>query len=228
MKKSLFVKQMMLMGLVALPLVGVNVNAQNTNNFRVPEGSASFPFEGGTSTEMCDGFPLIPDTGWQACVFETEGDIDTFVLELKAKGCLRISDVFIDPDNIIATRLENGKTLTTSSFKGGELDPEGLKICQDAWESEYVKGEAGLMAGNHTIEMTPTDPNTGVFPAAYCIRFDTESPACRALKSEGLTTQKYTVVTNNGDDRADVYFSNGDIAAADVAKGVSVIFLDTK
>lgn len=223
MKRLFLAKHMVLVGLVALPLVGVNA-AVNFDRSHFPENPQSNPEVPG-STELCDGFPLTPDTGWQPCVFDTEGDIDTFTLELEAEGCLRLTDAFIAGDNMTATRTQNGKSFTTSAFAGPALSPTGLSVCELAWESsEHVKGQGGLKAGSHTIEVAVTDDNVGVFPAGYCIRFDTESPACRALQSDKLRTDKLTIITNQGNDRADVLFPDGSTAAENVAPGVSVMF----
>jgi len=219
MRQQSLLKAFILISLTTVPLGGIHAEE---SIFTLPEGEYSAtanPFD-------CSNVTLTPDSAWKGCNIGPIGKTDQFTIVTEQPGCLRITDAFIPGDTFKVTKVENGNTLTTAPFAGGPLPSPGgaiNQICQAAWQNGAYHGlEAGLAAGSHTIDITLTQLAVSTISTGYCVRFDTETPACRPL-NDNLVSMPSTIVTNTGANREDVYFPNGTVAAENVAPGVIVV-----
>ena len=204
-RKSLF-KNMMLAGLVVVPLASVSAELNHDKDFVA------------SSADMCDNLVIPPPEGeWVYCVFETEDDVDTFTVPAGAgPGCFRVTDAFLIGDTFEITRV-GGKSVTTGPWEGSSTTGSGTG--EDAWQDPaQFGGQGGLTARSHTIEVTPVDPNTGVFPAGYYVRFDAEEKPCSPLKGEEFVEFMGRVIINTSDENIDI---KG--AAENVAPGTIVV-----
>ncbi len=219
MRQQSFLKPVILISLTTVPLG--NLRAEESI-FTLPEGqysAAADPFD-------CSQVTLTPDSAWKACNIGPVGKTDQFTIVTVQPGCLRITDALIPGDTFKLTKVENGNTLTTVPFTGGVLpSPNDTfnQICQNAWQDGVYHGrEANLLAGSHTIDITLTQVVASATRTGYCVRFDTEIPACRPL-IDNLVRIPSTIVTNTGTNREDIYFPDGTVAAESVAPGVIVV-----
>jgi hypothetical protein len=219
MHQQSLLKAFILISLIIVPLGGIHAEE---SIFTLPEGEYSptaNPFD-------CSNITLTPDSAWRACNIGPIGKTDQFTIVTEQPGCFRITDAFIPGDIFKVTKVENGNTLTTVPFAGRPLPSSGgtiNQICQAAWQNNAYHGlEAGLVAGSHTIDITLTQLAASAMSTGYCVRFDTETPACRPL-NDNLVSMPSTIVTNTGGNREDVYFPDGTVAAENVAPGVIVV-----
>ncbi|BAP55712.1 hypothetical protein THII_1415 [Thioploca ingrica] len=219
MRQQSLLKAFILISLTTVPLGGIHAEE---SIFTLPEGEYSAtanPFD-------CSNVTLTPDSAWKGCNIGPVGQTNRFAIVTEQPGCLRITDAFIPGDTFKVTKVENGNTLTTVPFAGRPLPSPGdaiNQICQNSWQNSTYHGlEAGLVAGNHTIDITLTQLAVSAISTGYCVRFDTETPACRPL-NDNLVSMPSTIVTNTGANREDVYFPNGTVAAENVAPGVIVV-----
>ena len=204
------------LALTSLVAISVNVNAQVENLNYNPV--ADRPAAG----EYCDGFPIIPDTGWQYCEFDSETDTDTFTVDTNQPGCFRATDYFMIGDVFTVTNKANGVAAGGGFFAGGPLPPPPDPFADAGWGSaDYFSSQGGLSGnGPYTIEVTIT--STTAIPAGYYVRFDT-GKACNPMKAEDLVSNHAIIVTNSGRENEDVFFPDGRAAARSVAPGVTVV-----
>ncbi len=205
------------LALTSLVAISVNVNAQVENlNYKF---DADRPTEG----EYCDGFPIVPDTGWQYCEFDSETDTDTFTVDTNQPGCFRATDYFAIGDVFTVTNKANGVAAGGGFFAGNLPLPFPDPWADTGWGSaDYFSSQGGLSGnGPYAIEVTITSAPGGI-PAGYYVRFDT-GKACTPMKAEDLVSNRAIIVTNSGRENEDVFFPDGRAAARSVAPGVTVV-----
>ncbi|BAP57775.1 hypothetical protein THII_3478 [Thioploca ingrica] len=182
-----------------------------------------------TSGEYCDGFTIIPNTGWQYCEFDSATDTDAFIVDTNPNalsgqpGCFRATDYFVEGDTFSVVNQANGIAGSGGFFAGEPLPPPPDPWADAGWASaDYFSARAGLSGSNdpYTIEVTITS-NVGI-PAGYYVRFDT-GKACNPMKAEDLVSNRAIIVTNGGRENEDVFFPDGRAAARSVAPGVTVV-----
>lgn len=182
------------------------------------------------SGEYCDGFTIIPNTGWQYCEFDSFPDTDTFIVDTNPNaisgqpGCFRATDYFVEGDTFSVVNQANGIAGSGGFFAGEPLPPPPDPWADAGWASaDYFSARAGLSGSNdpYTIDVTITSAIGGI-PAGYYVRFDT-GKACNPMKAEDLVSNRAIIVTNTGRESEDVLFPDGRVAARSVAPGVTVV-----
>jgi hypothetical protein len=210
--------------LTSLVAALVNVNAQVApSNY---DTSVDRPAAG----EYCDGFTIIPNTGWQYCEFDSANDTDTFIVDTNPNaisgktGCFRATDYFVPGDTFSIVNSAN-----ELAGSGGFLVGDPPLSLSDPWadagwaDAAYFKARGGLSGkyDPYTIEVAITSAIGGI-PAGYYVRFDTGKP-CNPMKAEDLVSSHAIIVTNGGRENEDVFFPDGRAAARSVAPGVTVV-----
>lgn len=209
-------KSLTLTSLVAT-LVGVNVQAQQANYDTSVDRSNAVG-------EICDGFPITPNSGWQICEFDIANDTDTFSVDSQQGGCFRVTGYFTPGVQFTVVNSANNIAGSGGFFVGEPLPPSPAPYDvygNLGWQHDnYYKARAGLSGSNSPYSITVTN-NVGTL-STYFVRFDT-GKVCNPLKAEDLVSSNAVIVTNTGRESEDVFFPNGDVAARSVAPGVTVV-----